>query len=393
MIKGEALRARVAAMPGVHRLRRPLGDGRSFDLHYVRAGPPSDCPLLVVPGGPGLASVLPYHHLRREAAARGLDVVMVEHRGVGLSRTDDNGDDLPFSALTVEQVVEDLAAVLDDCGVRWAVVYGSSYGTYLAQGLGVRHPGRVRSMVLDSPMLSADDDHAQRAALRELYLGGPLTGLIDAGIVAAEETGQVLQVVHEFGGKQQVERLLALMASGRGAGVWRWLHGLGELETTKVNRFVMEFDLVGAIAFGELGFAPEPDGEPLDVNLYFADLAPRYPPFRGEPFDLTTALRRFHWPVAVLSGDNDIRTPRSIAARIASLAPDGVLVPLADTGHSALDTHRRAALTAARIVADGGHRRLPRLAPRLAALPRRGPGKVLGRLLTARLVLGRLISV
>ncbi|AXB47443.1 alpha/beta hydrolase [Amycolatopsis albispora] len=393
MIKGEALRARVAAMPGVRRLRRPVGDGRDFDLHYVRAGPPGDCPLLVLPGGPGLASVLPYHRLRRDAAARGLDVVMVEHRGVGLSRTDDNGDDLPFSALTVEQVIDDLAAVLDDCGVRRAVVYGSSYGTYLAQGLGVRHPARVQSMVLDSPMLSAHDDHAQRAALRELYLNSSLTDLVDAGIVAAEETGQVLQVVHEFGGRPQVERLLRLLADGRGQGVWRWLSGLGELETTKVNRFVMEFDLVGAIAFGELGFAPEPDGRPLDVNLYFGALAAKYPPFRGEPFDLTTALRRFHWPVSVLSGDNDIRTPRSIAARVASLAPDGVLVPLADTGHSALDTHRLAALTAARIVAGGGHRRLPELAPRLAALPRRGPARLLGNLLTARLALGRLISV
>ncbi|MGA6166260.1 alpha/beta fold hydrolase [Amycolatopsis magusensis] len=393
MIKGAALRTRVAAMPGVRRLRRPVGDGRSFDLHYVRAGPPGDCPLLIIPGGPGLASVLPYHHLRKDAAARGLDVVMVEHRGVGLSRTDDDGTDLPFSALTVEQVVDDLAAVLDDCGVRRAVVYGSSYGTYLAQGLGVRHPGRVQSMVLDSPMLSAHDDHAQRTALRELYLDGPLAGLIESGVVAAEETGQVLQVVHEFGGSRQVDRLLRLMASGRGDRVWRWLIGLGELETAQIKRFVMEFDLVGVIAFAELGFAPKPDGRPLDVNLYFGDLAAAYPPFRGEPFDLTNALRRFHWPVAVLSGDHDIRTPRAIAQRVAALAPDGVLVPLTGTGHSALDTHRLAALTTARIVVGGRHRELPRLAPRLADLPRRGPGKVLSSLLTARLALGRITSL
>lgn len=99
--------------------------------------------------------MLTYRSLRSAAATRNLDLIMVEHRGVGLSRQDPNGTDLPPEALTVDQVVADLAAVLDDCGVDRAVVYGSSYGTYLAQGLGVRHPDRVAGMVLDSPILTS----------------------------------------------------------------------------------------------------------------------------------------------------------------------------------------------------------------------------------------------
>ncbi|WP_222429404.1 hypothetical protein [Saccharopolyspora dendranthemae] len=85
------------------------GEQQHFDLAYVRAGPRNDRPLLVLPGGPGLASVMPYRPLRAAAAARGLDTIMVEHRGVGLSRTDGEGADLPQDALTMAQVADDLA--------------------------------------------------------------------------------------------------------------------------------------------------------------------------------------------------------------------------------------------------------------------------------------------
>ncbi|WP_187352056.1 alpha/beta fold hydrolase [Allosaccharopolyspora coralli] len=71
----------------VRRVRRPLVSG-SFELAYVRTGGADGVPVVLVPGGPGLASVLPYWNLRSKATARGLDVIMMEHRGVGLSRQD-----------------------------------------------------------------------------------------------------------------------------------------------------------------------------------------------------------------------------------------------------------------------------------------------------------------
>ncbi|MCG5220012.1 alpha/beta fold hydrolase [Streptosporangium sp. KLBMP 9127] len=396
------LGAKLAAQPDVRRVRRPVTPGGSagFDLAYVRGGPRSACPLLVIPGGPGLASVLPYRSLRAEAAARGLDVVMVEHRGVGLSRRDDAGTDLPPAALTVDQVVDDLAAVLDDCGVDQAVVYGSSYGTYLAQGLGVRHPERIAAMVLDSPMITARDDETVRDNMRRLLWDGrephtavvaeKLRRLVDDGVVPAEETGAAVQVAYEFGGAGHLERLLDLLASGRGRRTWTWLAGLGVDEGDKVSRYLMEFDLVGVIAFRELGFRPRPDGLPLDPNLSFLRTGERFPPFEAEPYDLPAALPGFGWPTAVISGSRDLRTPRVIAERIIGLLPDGVLVPL-DLGHSALDTHRRAALHVAHAVAEGAHRRLPQLTARIDALPRLGPSRLLGPLLAARLTAERLL--
>ncbi|MCW3159579.1 alpha/beta fold hydrolase [Micropruina sonneratiae] len=114
-------------------LDRSLHDGTRFSLAYTRTGAPSDRPILVFPGGPGLASVVPYAALRRRAMKMGLDVIMMEHRGVGLSRTDENGTDLPRSSITIRHVLDDAAAVLDAENVEQVIVYGSSYGSYLAQ--------------------------------------------------------------------------------------------------------------------------------------------------------------------------------------------------------------------------------------------------------------------
>jgi proline iminopeptidase len=165
---------KLAAMPGVRSVRRPVTpDGRDeFDLFYVRTRRKSPNPLVIIPGGPGVASVALYRGLRRHAAARGFDVIMIDHRGVGMSRHDDRGADLPPAALTIDQAVNDIAAVLDDAQVERAVIYGTSYGTYLAAGTGVRHPDRVHAMVLDSPLLSADDIDAVRVETRRVLWDG-----------------------------------------------------------------------------------------------------------------------------------------------------------------------------------------------------------------------------
>src|SRR3954451_12896032 len=106
---------KLAALPGVRPVGRPIrpGGGEEFDLYYVRTGRKSTHPLVVIPSGPGAASIALYRGFRRRAAAEGLDVIMIEHRGVGMSRHDDGGNDLPPEALTIDQVVDDVPAVLD----------------------------------------------------------------------------------------------------------------------------------------------------------------------------------------------------------------------------------------------------------------------------------------
>ncbi|MBO3087812.1 alpha/beta fold hydrolase [Cellulomonas dongxiuzhuiae] len=402
---------------------RPVGggSGATFPLAYVRTGPRTDVPpVVVLPGGPGLASVLPYVRLRADAARRGLDVLMVEHRGIGLSRRDAGGAELPRSAVTVAAVVDDVAAVLDDAGVERAVLYGSSYGTYVAQVFGARHPDRVAAMVLDSPVLDPPSDLTlSRRHRRRLLWDGALRDGDDPALadvaaavraladdVPAAELAHVVQVVHEFAGPDVLHRLLLARRAGRLLAVWDRVAslGAGESEGTGVP-FVMEPDLVAGIMYDELGFGLPPDGGPLDPQLAFADAAARHaardtaPPGgaatagRDAPagavptgpgtVDLPAALPAFAWPTAVLSGERDLRTPRPVAQRVVDLVPGAVLVPLTATGHSALDTHRRAALLAAHAATVGAVPRLPALADRLAALPRRGPSRLVGTAVTA----------
>ncbi len=369
-------RARLAARPGVRSVRRPVtpdGDER-FDLHYVRSGPVSAHPLLIIQGGPGVASVAVSRGLRRRIAAAGIGVIMIEHRGVGLSRRTDSGADLPPAAITVDQVVDDVAAVLDDAGVKTAVVYGISYGSYLAAGVGVRHPDRVHAMILDSPLLSRADIAATRAAVRRLLVDGthPDTGalapkvarLIDAGTLTPVG-GQVAGALYGFGGARLLDRQLGLLLAGRTV-LWRILNRIAR-STTRVVPYRNEPDLVGRIAFRELDYAPAPDGLPLDPAVAMRQIWPDPVAFAAEPYDLVAQLPRFRWPAVVISGGRDLTTPPAVADRVAELIPGATLVRLPTMGHGALTLRERAAL---RIVAAVYAGRLDALDARaLDALP------------------------
>ncbi len=373
---------KLAAMPGVRSVRRPVtpGNDEHFDLYYVRTGPLSAHPVVIVPGGPGVASVQLYKSTRKHAAALGIDVIMIEHRGVGLSRHDDDGADLPPEAITVSQVVDDIAAVLDDAGVQRAVVYGTSYGTYIAAGVGVRHPDRVHAMVLDSPVLSARDIHEVRDAIRGLFLDGrdsetavvvpKVRHLIDSGVMSPT-AAHLATVVYGFGGVALLERQLDLLLTGHTL-LWRAMAQIDKIAMRKVP-YRNEIDLVGRIAFRELDYMGEPDGQPLDPSVPMQQMADQVPGptphFEGEPYDLVAHMPGFDWPTVVISGGRDLTTPPTVAHRVAALIPGAVLVDLPTATHSALDTREPAALQIIKAVTRGDTGRLAGRSAELDALP------------------------
>ncbi len=383
---------KLAGMPGVRPIRRPVSPDNAdeFDLHYVRGGRKSAHPLVIIPGGPGVASVQMYKGLRRRAANAGLDVIMIEHRGVGMSRHDDSGADLPPQALSVSQVVDDVAAVLDDAKVHSAVIYGTSYGTYIAAGLGVRHPGRVRAMILDSPLLSRHDIALVRNAVRGLLLNGdsPETAalapkvrkLVDAGIMTAS-AGQVAAAVYGYGGAALLDRQLDLLLDGR-IGLWNGLARFTGLLTRTVP-YRYEMDLVNRIAFRELDYAAEPDGLPLDPALAIRETLTETAEFEAEPYDLVAEMPKFSWPAVVVSGGRDLITPPAVAQRVASLLPNSVLLALPTMGHSALDFREPAALAVAGSVWRGELDGLANQAPMLDALPARPAQRLLWKAIDA----------
>ena len=370
---------KLAALPGVRPVRRPVrpDGGEEFDLFYVRTGRKTAHPLVVIPGGPGAASIVLYRGFRRRAAAEGLDVIMVEHRGVGMSRHGDSGADLPPDALTIEQVVDDVAAVLDDAQVDKAVIYGTSYGAYVAAGIGVRHPDRVHSMILDSPVFSAHDVDAVRDSTRRLLWDGdtPETAdlapkmrqLVDQEVMTPA-AAQLAVAVYGLAGPAALRRQLDLLLAGRR---WLWwaLAQAARFLLARKAPFRNEPDLVGRIGYRELNYGAVPDGKPLDPAAAYREFAPDAAEFDAEPFDLIDEMPKFSWPTVVIAGGRDLITPPAVAHRVASLISGAVLVLLPTAGHSVIDFRERAALEIVRATYEGTSSGLPARANKLDSTP------------------------
>ncbi|WP_165804670.1 alpha/beta fold hydrolase [Mycobacterium sp. TJFP1] len=381
---------KLAALPGVRPVRRPVRPGagdadEKFDVYYVRTGRKSAHPLVIIPGGPGAASIALYRAFRRRAAVAGLDVIMVEHRGVGLSRHDHSGADLPPEALTVDAAVDDIAAVLDDAQVERASVYGTSYGSYLAAGVGVRHPGRVQSMVLDSPLLSAGDIDAVRAQTRRVLWDGAdlaprMRRLAADGVLRSEDVLLAIGL-YELAGPEGLGRQLDLLLARRDW-LWRVAESVTKLVTERKTAYRHEPDLVERIAYRELNYGAVPDGGPLDPSVALRQMATGDVDFVAEPYDLTSEMPGFAWPTVVVSGGRDLTTPPEVARRIADLIPDAALLELPTAGHSILDTREHAALRICEAVQAGQSHDLPSRSTELDALPANLTVRLLVRAIT-----------
>lgn len=127
--------------PQEHPLRVPgrtvfVGD----EEHLVRElGSGGQVPLLLVHGLAG-ASLTEWYQIAPKLAAD-RRVIMVDHRGHGLSARGDLRFDVADDA-------DDLAGVLDALDIGQVDVVGYSMGGVIAQALAMRHPGRVRKLVL-----------------------------------------------------------------------------------------------------------------------------------------------------------------------------------------------------------------------------------------------------
>jgi 3-oxoadipate enol-lactonase len=73
--------------------------------------------------------------------SRSLRVITFDHRGIGRSES-------AAPAYTVEAMADDAVCVIDDLGLDAAHVYGFSLGGMVAQQMVLRHPQRVRGLVL-----------------------------------------------------------------------------------------------------------------------------------------------------------------------------------------------------------------------------------------------------
>jgi len=98
-------------------------------------------PLLMMHGGLGLdhSYFRPYFDQLSDNAK----VIFYDHRGNG--RSEKPAD---YGTLTHDVLIDDAVAVLNFYGVEKAVVFGHSYGGFLAQQLAIKHADRLSGLIL-----------------------------------------------------------------------------------------------------------------------------------------------------------------------------------------------------------------------------------------------------
>jgi pimeloyl-ACP methyl ester carboxylesterase len=179
-------------------LDRAHPDGRTIAVafeaweHRDTSQPALD-PIVAVEGGPGYASrgSRDYYLDLFDPLMERRDLLIVDNRGTGDSgainceklqsyvgsfsdnvgecgrQLGDTADDYGTG-----NAVEDMIAVLDALGINKINLYGDSYGTFFGQTFAVRHPERIRTLMLDAayPIEAGDPWYRDSArALRNAF--------------------------------------------------------------------------------------------------------------------------------------------------------------------------------------------------------------------------------
>lgn len=125
----------------------PIHTCNDFNMYYeVHGGEHGGDPLLCIMGITGTASVWKDHV---EVWSRHHRCITPDNRGVGQS-------DKPPGDYSASMMADDHAALLDGLGVKRAHVIGCSMGSIIAQQLALRHPDKVKSLVLMCPWARCD---------------------------------------------------------------------------------------------------------------------------------------------------------------------------------------------------------------------------------------------
>jgi 3-oxoadipate enol-lactonase len=141
-------------------------------IHYTVHGDRAAGCAVVLLQGLGLSSRFWFDIPELLAADPGVPrlVLAIDNRGTGKS-------DKPRRLWTMATMADDVIAVLDDAGVSNAFIVGVSMGGMIAQHVALRHPSRVRGLVLLATtagfLTGALPEAVALGRLLSLALGGP----------------------------------------------------------------------------------------------------------------------------------------------------------------------------------------------------------------------------
>lgn len=150
----------------------PIALSRGARIHYTEHGQAGRGPTVVLLQGLGLSSRFWFDvpQLLSSDPDRPRHVIAIDNRGTGKS-------DRPRRLWRMGTMADDVVAVLDHAHVDAAFVVGISMGGMIAQHVALRHPSRVRGLVLLATtagfLLGALPEAAALTRLLSLPLGGP----------------------------------------------------------------------------------------------------------------------------------------------------------------------------------------------------------------------------
>jgi 3-oxoadipate enol-lactonase len=135
----------------------------SIELYWEEHG--SGDPLLLIMG---LAADSTAWLFQIPDFARRYRTIAFDNRGVGRSAK-------PRGPYTIHQMADDAAGLLDVLGIERAHVVGVSMGGMIAQELALRHPARVRGLVLGCTFPEPDADAERQRQFSVAQFGGRVT--------------------------------------------------------------------------------------------------------------------------------------------------------------------------------------------------------------------------
>lgn len=149
--------------------RTNVGD---VELYYEEHG--SGDPLLLIMG---LGADLNGWMFQTPEFAKHYRTIVFDNRGVGRS-------DKPAGPYTIAQMADDAASLMDRLGIERAHVCGISMGGMISQEVALRHPKRLRSLILGCTYAKPDAGVLQNSSLSASNLGGSIdaNGNIDVDV-------------------------------------------------------------------------------------------------------------------------------------------------------------------------------------------------------------------
>ena len=144
----------------------PFLEQNGLRFYYETAGDPNHPPLLIISG---LTDYTAKCAWQMPALAADFHVITFDNRGAGRSTT-------PEPGYTMADLADDAAAVLSALGVAAAHVFGFSMGGMVALNLVLRHPERVRGLVLGCTSAGGRLVVQPDAPVLERLIAPPATG-------------------------------------------------------------------------------------------------------------------------------------------------------------------------------------------------------------------------